>query len=222
MKISALAFAASVLVAGTAQAAIVTVEYSVPIASIAEEYLDPYSFEYVSTTYLGGIVANLGDVLTGRFSYDDATPLVDGFGGYYTQSLSHTVTFSLIDTTVTMGNSLAVTSRGAAGDGVSVSGNGTIGGPGDPVAVVDLAFLAPPGTHAPQTLPSAADWQHYVASGANPFRMTIHGNGYNAYLVGGDLTFSVSAVPEPATAAMTLAGLAIVGAVARRRGTARP
>ena len=51
----------------------------------------------------------------------------------------------------------------------------------------------------------------------NPFRLRTHGNGDNAYLSGGAMSFSVSAVPESATGALALAGLAIVAAAARRR-----
>ncbi|GGY52819.1 PEP-CTERM sorting domain-containing protein [Pseudoduganella albidiflava] len=209
---TALVLAAALLAAGTARAALVTVDYAVPIAAIAEEYLDPYSYEEVGTTFLGGIQASVGDVLTGRFTYDDAAPLAAGFGGYFTQVVSHSVSFDLIGATITLDNSLLITSRTAAADGLGLNGSGNIGGETDPLAVVDFAFAAPAGTHAPETLPSAADWQHYGASSANPFRMTIHGLGYNAYLTGGEMQFSVSAVPEPATAAMLLAGLATVAA----------
>jgi len=221
MKKAALAIAASLLFAGTAQAALVTVDYAVPIAAIAEEYLDPYSYQEVGGTFLGGIEAYVGDILTGRFTYDDAAPLAPGFGGYYTQALSHSITFSLIDTTITLGNSLITTSRSDTADRLGVGGSGNIGGETDPLAVVEFSFVAPAGTHAPETLPGAADWEHYAASAANPFRLTIHGNGYNAYLTGGAMLFTVSAVPEPATGAMALAGLAIVaGAVRRRKAVA--
>lgn len=217
MRKTALVLAASLLAAGTAQAALVTVDYSVSIASIAEEYLNPYSYQDVGMTFLGGIQASIGDPLTGSFTYDDAVPLAGGFGGFFTQVVSHSVSFTFIDTTVTLDNSLLITSRDANADGLRLNGSGHLGGETDPLAVVDFAFLAPPGTHAPETLPSFSDWQQYAANGASPFRMTIHGEGYNAYLTGGDMLFSVSAVPEPATCALLAAGLAVVGVAARRR-----
>lgn len=222
MKKPALALAAALLVAGSAQAALVTVEYSLPVAAIAEEYLSPYSYQHVDATYAPGFYTYVGDAITGSFTYDDATPLLSKGEGslleaFFTQAVGHTLSFGQGDTTITFDNSLLATTHTGATDGLSLGGNGYIQNTTDPLIVVNLEFVAPPGTYAPGTLPSAADWQYFAGSASNPFRLTIHGGGYNVYLTGGDISLQVSAVPEPATAAMTLAGLAIVAVAARRR-----
>lgn len=211
----------SLLAASGAQAALVTVEYSVPVASIAEEYLDPYSYDTVDSTQAPGFHTYVGDPVTGRFTYDDAAPLLPNAEGFFTQAVTHTLSFGQGDTVITFDNAMLATTHSGTADSLALGGNGHIQNTTDPLIVVNLAFLAPSGTHAPGTLPTAADWQHYAANASNPFQLTIHGSGYNVYLAGGDMSLQVSAVPEPATGAMVLAGLAIVAAAARRGKAAR-
>lgn len=52
-------------------------------------------------------------------------------------------------------------------------------------------------------------------TGSSPFTLELYGNAMAGATYSGEVT--VSAVPEPATYGMLLAGLGLVGAVARRR-----
>jgi opacity protein-like surface antigen len=56
-------------------------------------------------------------------------------------------------------------------------------------------------------------------SGNSPFTLELYGSAMAGATYSGEVT--VSAVPEPATYGMLLAGLGLVGAVARRRSTSR-
>lgn len=225
MKTSALSLAAALAsafaVAGTARGAIVAVDYSVSVAALAEETFDPYSYNDMDTSYAAGFVMYTGEPFTARFTYDDAAPLQAGPGGYFGVAASHVITFGQSGTTIVFDNSLLGTARTDAADGISLAGGGYIQNTGDPYISMSLSLLAPAGTHAPAALPTLADWQHYAAAPANTFRMVINASGTNVYVSGAGISLQVSAVPEPASAVMTLAGQAIVAAAARRRTTLR-
>ncbi len=200
---------AAAVCAMEAQAAVVTVEYTATIDLIHRESFSEGIFDAVESSDWPGYTISVGETVTGRFSYDDTSGIVDGHGVTSANATSYTQIFN------GCGSSLDRGSSGELGHGGLVSRFGN-----HPYASV--SFFFPAGHLSPGVLPTANDWSLAAVDSypSNNFQMLFVIAPQKELHVGGNkVSFNVvSAVPEPATYAMLFAGLAVTAVASRRRG----
>lgn len=231
MKISTAALLASLTLASAAHADVLTYEYTAKINHLYKSEWMNYDVPIANTT-LPGYSLNVGDEITGRFSIDTLTPLsysvqYDGVSSSYYKGSAHNQMFLNIGQD---GLKYASAYSDQYGPSVSVQDSGPAHGV-DSVTLAssisdaqgttflslsfsDLSGAALNGTGIPASL---------SALNTPKFGYTFFSNaGFQAITMDVGFTsmnlVSVSAVPEPGTYLMFLAGLPLL---AWRRRAAR-
>lgn len=219
MKKSALACATALLLSSAAHAALVTVEYKVPVNWMSVETAT--SVDFPTSNDLPGFTVAVGDILTGRFTYDDATPLTESTSGIHaTGEVAHSLTFGEHGPTIAFTDPLALQTNHLFGrDSLNLFGDAYYGS-GSPTRISVVSYFAAPlGTTTPGTLPSAQDWQQYhAARPTSSVELYMYRDGTTFSLSGDHISLQVlPSVPEPATWGMLAAGLGLTGWAAQRR-----
>ncbi|WEF31014.1 PEP-CTERM sorting domain-containing protein [Pseudoduganella chitinolytica] len=217
--------------AASAQAEVHTYEYTAVVASINEFELATGRHEWLNVSTLPGFAIALGDTVRGRFSIDTNTglsysePFGDGVIADYSDFTNRNRVSIAFDRSghdfAALGplyTNLSITDQPVdSGDDVLHLSQGTYGpGPRESIAI-DLTD--PSGTALSKAVIPAS----IAAFGLQTFMYhydTGVGPGYTQVIVNGGFTSlrEVSAVPEPGSYAMLLAGLGLLGWQRRRKG----
>jgi hypothetical protein len=217
--------------AASAQAAVRTYDYTAVVGSINEFELATGRNEWLNATTLPGFAITLGDTVHGRFSIDTNTglaysePFGDGVIADYSDFTNRNRIsigfersghdFAALGPLYT---NLSITDQpiGSGADVLHLS-QGTYGpGPRESIAIdlTDSSGAALSAAVIPASIAALAQqtfmWHYDTGVGA----------GYTQVIVNGGFTslHEVSAVPEPGTYAMLLAGLGLLGWQRRRKG----
>ncbi len=230
MKKTIAALVAGLLLSSAAQAAMVTYEFTGYVAQITQYGYVPFGISYPSSLMADGATYSVGDTFHGSFSYDTATPLTENTdpwsepGEFRGEAIHHEATLAFDNHNPTYNSApngagatmLVADNHKYLSDYFDLrnsNGNFTLG--------FDFAnqtdFSAINGPFAPPSLsldrfPFANLTLGYYKSG----------DAYAMEAVGLFTSLKeVSAVPEPSSYSMLLAGAALVGWALRRRGSAQ-
>lgn len=212
----------TLLLAGSAHAALVTIEYSSTIRSLDfEEYMGGPS-ALVDHVDLGSFTISKGETIKGRYTYDDATPLTQSSSGTYwaDNGGSYTLTFEGSGTTIDLTDTHMYTGRYGNVDLFSFYGESSAQNTVYPYFNSRLTLRGAKGIHDPATLPGAADLPAYndPSPYGNDQQLWIKTGDSYIWVYPSEFTVQIiSSVPEPATYGMLAAGLSLIGLVARRR-----
>lgn len=223
LLLTALLGATGLFNAATAVAAPVTVEYTGKFGYICR-YTDVECIN-LDTTDAPGFAVNVGDTVTGRFTYDTALQLSPGSPngpravGWAFHGFSQSLTFANGFTQAfNAPSSLRYETSAETTSYLNVLNQEAEFGNGPAIGAL---FQGPFGSGAdqPYRLPAASAWQDYSTVysefGFSDFGVVYGDVGINGYIT----AFRVVAVPEPSTYAMLLVGAAAV--LWRRRQAAR-
>jgi len=220
----------TLLLAGSAHAALVTIEYSSTISALDfEEYLGGPD-GLVDHVDIGGFTISKGETIKGRLTYDDATPLTAGsisdFSYYWADNVAnYTITFEGSGTEIVLTNTRVSTSRYGRYDQFDFGGVAGVQGSASPYFSSGLSLRGANGIHDPATLPGAADLPAYNDQSPYGDDQQLWINIGASYIWVFPTRFTVqviSSVPEPTTYGMLAAGLGLIGLAARRRKSSAP
>lgn len=217
MKKASIALGLALLAsAATANAEIVTFEYTAKIIGLEQRGIWSPVGEQVQSSDWAGFVINTGETITGRLSYDTSTQLVrdlDYPWGYVYKSVSpanitHSFTMQGSGTSLSVDATAGVTLADSpeSGDGLTFTGNA--GGSDWSETSFSLAAVRP--GYQPAVLPGAGELSEVGGTRgftADSFTITFWNPGYYVAAASTITSFHVvSSVPEPSTYAMLLAG----------------
>jgi hypothetical protein len=210
--------------AATAKADVHTYEYTAVVSAILELELDTHRLENVDLTTMPGFAIQIRDTIHGRFSIDTATQFSssDTFGDGVSSNYSdftnkNSLSIGFDKSGHQFGGlgplytNLNITDQpqGSGDDVVHLSVGTYAAGPrqGIQIDLTDSSGSALSQATIPNSLAGfpVASFLYSYDTGVGP--------GYTSVAVGGDFTAwrEVSAVPEPGTWAMLLAGLGLLG-----------
>lgn len=215
----------TLLLAGSAHAALVTIEYSSTIRNLEfEEYMGGPT-GLVDNADIGNFTISKGETIRGRFTYDDATSLTahisdNDYLSYWANNVgSYTITFEGSGTRIDLTNQV-FTSRYGSYDQFDLRGEAGVQRSAAPYFSSSLSLRGANGIHHPATLPGAADLPAYNDQRPNGFdqQLWINIGASYVWIYPNEFTVQIiSSVPEPATYGMLAAGLGLIGLAARRR-----
>ena|SRR5450830_164817 len=225
---------ACLLSAGLAHASLVTYNFTASVTGLTELFPGA-DINYPNSSDYTGFTITIGDILHGSFTMDTATPLFysspSGSGTYNSYNAAagqnaFTAIFNSSAYTVSSTNQFATmgldTQNQLPGQGHDTAGIGTgrdLNSGGYESFGVDLSdpsATALTYNHIPTSLSGFTEgtFQYWFSSGMAPHSLELIVDGTVTSLT------QVSAVPEPSSYLMLLAGIAAIACVRRNRTTA--
>jgi len=224
---------AGLLYAGLAHASLVTYNFTASVTGLTEMFPGA-DINYPNSSDYTGFTITIGDILHGSFTMDTATPVLSsspsGSGTYNSYNAAagqnaFTAIFNSSSYTVSSANEFSGISLGTLnqlpGQGHDTAGIGTsrdlsTGG----FESFRMDFADPSATaltynHIPTSLSGFTEgtFQYWFSSGMAPHSLELIVDGTVTSLT------QVSAVPEPSSYLMLLAGIAAIACVRRNRKT---